>query len=164
MLLRRAAVADSSTLADAWYAMLAEDELVRPDARPDWRSLLTAEFHRGIETGSQVWFVIAADDRIVATGGAFVRRDPIFTALLGVQATIGGVYTEPAFRRRGCARRIVRALLEYGRGDGWDNVRLRASRQGRPLYEGFGFVPGDEMVPSWDAYASVAPDTPLETP
>jgi GNAT superfamily N-acetyltransferase len=55
------------------------------------------------------------------------------------------VYTEPEFRRRGLARRLMEALLEWCRADGFVTVSLHASADGRPLYELLGFQPTNEM-------------------
>ncbi len=158
MLLRPALATEAPILADCWYAMLDEERLLSPEPHPAWRELLAGDFAAGIAAGGQVWYVVEAEEGIVACGGAFVRRDAVFTALMGVQATLGGIYTQPAFRRRGYARAIVRALLTFGRSDGWEHVRLRASAMGRPLYEQLGFVAGDEMVLPHDAFAALVHD------
>ena len=144
--LRLATPDDVEILADAWYAMLEEDGLLAPRVDPQWRSYITADFRTGISLGSQLWVVAEADGRIVATGGAFFRGGRSSLALTGLTATLAGVYTFPEHRRRGFARAIVSRLIELSRTRGCRMIRLRASEQGRPLYEQLGFVPGDEMV------------------
>ena len=55
------------------------------------------------------------------------------------------VYTEPAHRRRGIARRLMNTLIEWCRAEGFGSVALHASQDGRPLYELLGFRPTNEM-------------------
>jgi GNAT superfamily N-acetyltransferase len=61
------------------------------------------------------------------------------------RGNIVNVYTEPEFRRRGLARRLVEAALEWCKKNNIDFVILHASDQGRSLYESLGFQPSNEM-------------------
>jgi GNAT superfamily N-acetyltransferase len=144
--LRLATPDDVEILADAWYAMLEEDRLLAPRVDPQWRSYITSDFRTGISLGTQLWVVGETEGRIAATGAAFFRGGRSSLALTGLSATLAGVYTFPDYRRRGFARAVVGRLIELCRTRGCRTIRLRASDQGRPLYEQFGFVPGDEMV------------------
>jgi GNAT superfamily N-acetyltransferase len=58
---------------------------------------------------------------------------------------IVNVYTEPAHRRRGLARRLMVAMLDWLREQGYGTVSLHASDYGRPLYESLGFAATNEM-------------------
>ncbi len=49
------------------------------------------------------------------------------------------VFTEPEFRRRGIARAVVSAMVDWCRAQGFHSVRLAASEAGRPLYQSLGF-------------------------
>jgi GNAT superfamily N-acetyltransferase len=55
------------------------------------------------------------------------------------------IYTEPEFRGRGIARRVMETIVEWARAEGFRAVSLHASKFGRPLYEGMGFKPTNEM-------------------
>jgi GNAT superfamily N-acetyltransferase len=55
------------------------------------------------------------------------------------------MYTAPRYRGRGVATRIVAALVDRARLDGFARVVLHASRFGRSLYEHLGFEAGSEM-------------------
>jgi GNAT superfamily N-acetyltransferase len=55
------------------------------------------------------------------------------------------MYTDPEFRRRGVARRIVLAMVRWARSRRYRRIYLHASRMGRGVYAGLGFVPGSEM-------------------
>jgi GNAT superfamily N-acetyltransferase len=65
----------------------------------------------------------------------------------GVQAIILNVYCEPGHRRRGLARALMAAMLEWCKRERIAKVVLHASQDGRPLYESLGFVQTNEM--SW---------------
>jgi GNAT superfamily N-acetyltransferase len=62
------------------------------------------------------------------------------TPVVGEQARLLNVYTEPAWRRRGIAERLVREALAWAAARGVGAVTLRASADGRSLYERLGFV------------------------
>jgi GNAT superfamily N-acetyltransferase len=61
------------------------------------------------------------------------------------RATILNMYTDPAFRRQGIARRLMQTMIDWCRSEGFVHVTLHASDKGRPLYEGLGFEPTNEM-------------------
>ncbi|HTP54285.1 MAG TPA: GNAT family N-acetyltransferase [Thermoplasmata archaeon] len=55
------------------------------------------------------------------------------------------MFTEPEFRGRGVATRIVRAQIRWARDRGYARLFLHASEMGRPIYARLGFAPGNEM-------------------
>ncbi|MGH9502542.1 MAG: GNAT family N-acetyltransferase [Terriglobales bacterium] len=61
------------------------------------------------------------------------------------RATILNMYTDPEFRRRGIARRLMQTMIDWCRNEGFVHVTLHASDRGRPLYEGLGFESTNEM-------------------
>ncbi len=63
----------------------------------------------------------------------------------GEQALILNVYCEPEHRRRGLARALMAAMLEWCKRERIAKVVLHASQDGRPLYESLGFVQTNEM-------------------
>jgi GNAT superfamily N-acetyltransferase len=64
---------------------------------------------------------------------------------LGPEAIVLNVYVEPAWRRRGVAGALMRALLSALAARGVRRVVLHASDEGRRLYERLGFLPTNEM-------------------
>ncbi len=83
----------------------------------------------------------ASPHAIVATTTA-VAAGPI--------GAIGNVIVRSDARRRGLARLIVSTALEWMRERGVRYAHLDATKDGRPLYRGLGFV---EVTPSWFAHA-----------
>ena len=63
----------------------------------------------------------------------------------GRRALVQNVYTEPAFRRQGLARRLMATAIAWCRDQGLRSVSLHASDIGRPLYEDLGFRQTNEM-------------------
>jgi GNAT superfamily N-acetyltransferase len=63
----------------------------------------------------------------------------------GAQALIVNVYCEPEHRRRGLARALMKAMLDWCKRERIAKVVLHASQDGRSLYESLGFVQTNEM-------------------
>ena len=63
----------------------------------------------------------------------------------GAQALIANVYCEPEHRRRGLARALMAAMLDWCKCARMAKVVLHASPDGHPLYESLGFVQTNEM-------------------
>lgn len=61
------------------------------------------------------------------------------TLRLGDDVSVQYVATDPAFRRRGLASRVLRAALSDARADGLQTATLQASADGRGVYERLGF-------------------------
>ena len=61
------------------------------------------------------------------------------------EKTLRALYVRPEWRRRGIARRIMQALIDWLPGTDVVRLVLHASDEGRPLYEQMGFVPTNEM-------------------
>jgi GNAT superfamily N-acetyltransferase len=53
---------------------------------------------------------------------------------------IQGMATDPAFRRRGYAKAVMGALLDWYRAKGVRRIDLHATSDGEPIYRGFGFT------------------------
>jgi ribosomal protein S18 acetylase RimI-like enzyme len=86
--------------------------------------------------------IAAIDDPRVRTHG--LRADGEWacvavTLRLGEDVSVQYVATEPAFRRRGLAGRLLGAALADARADGLRTATLQASPDGRGVYERLGF-------------------------
>ena len=88
------------------------------------------------------------DDGVQAAAGAGLWLMPWapgpYTAE-AQRAYILNVYTEAAYRGRGCARFLVQALVAECERLGCPSVSLHASLDGRYIYDKLGFVPTNEM-------------------
>lgn len=68
------------------------------------------------------------------------QRIPSPTNPSGVTAYLSSFSTDPRWRRRGMARRVLQLMLDRLLQDGVERVELHATADGLPLYRSFGFV------------------------
>ena len=110
-------------------------------------------FREAIANGQYCgWLAVTPAGEVVASGGAVVDEHPPGpTNASGRIAYIMNVYTQPAYRRRGLARRIMLEILAWVRATGLSRVALHASEDGRSLYTGLGFQPSNEMRADLDS-------------
>jgi GNAT superfamily N-acetyltransferase len=86
------------------------------------------------------WVAETGEDEVVAGGGLTVLPWPPGPSYPGGRvAFVYNVYTEPAHRGRGLARRIMETMHTWCRAEGIESVALNASRAGQPLYETMGY-------------------------
>ena len=85
-----------------------------------------------IETGGAV----AASASISLFESVPIPLDPNYKI-----AFMHSVYTEPRFRRRGFAGKLVATIQTYCSEKGINRIDLTASDAGRPLYDSLGFRP-----------------------
>lgn len=107
----------------------------------------TPLLRRGLGDGSyRGWLVEASFGGVVAGGGVVILefhshpRDP-----RPRRAWVVNMFTEPEHRRRGLARMLMAAAVEWCRAEGMRFLYLHASEDGRPLYGSLGFTPTNEM-------------------
>lgn len=93
------------------------------------------------------WLAQTSEGCIVAGGGLIVHEWPSrpIAPAQPRRAYILNVYTEPDYRGRGLARRIMTEIVAWCRAQGFNSVSLHASAFGRSLYESMGFEQTNEM-------------------
>ncbi len=97
-------------------------------------------------------FVCEADGRVVSCGAGWVEEHlPSPTQLDGRRGHIASMSTEPAFRRRGHGRLVIAALMGWFAAYDVGRVDLRATPDGRALYEEFGFRELGGATMAWTA-------------
>ncbi|MGP8159054.1 MAG: GNAT family N-acetyltransferase [Thermoplasmata archaeon] len=144
---RRVTIADLPLLVDHRHRMWSdiatrsEREITEHDARfRRWaRSLLA----NGELIG---WVAESPTGSVIGSGCVWFHPDqprPGIPSL--VSPYILSMYTEPAWRGRGTATRIVRELVRDCRQAGYPNVELHGSRFGRRIYGRLGFERTWEM-------------------
>ena len=142
---RTATIADLATVLRHRHAMFADMGCPEPSlAAMDEQAL--PYFARAFEDATYHHWFIDADDKVVAGAGVSVNpfypgpRDP-----RPQRAWIVNVYTEPDYRKRGMAARLVKTVINWCRQNGIRVVYLHASDSGLPLYRRLGFVSSNEM-------------------
>ena len=116
-------------------------------ADPSWRETCAAVFKEKLDDERARILVV---DGAAGTGGAGgLAACAVGTGELrlpsphlprGLVGNVLGVVTDPAYRRRGHSRALVRELLDWFHATGVDRVDLHASREGEPLYRDLGFT------------------------
>ena len=76
----------------------------------------------------------------------YMELMPTFSHPSGKRAHLMNVYTNPALRRQGIARRMVSMLIERAWNRGATEISLDATEAGRPLYRALGFRDSGECM------------------
>lgn len=91
------------------------------------------------------WFAMAGEEVAAGLGMMTVDWPPHPLHLEPARGYILNVYTEPAHRRHGLARRLTDRALEESKQRGLHVLFLHATEQGRYVYEQAGFRSTNEM-------------------
>jgi len=109
-------------------------------------SLSSAYLSTAMADGSFRAWLAADGTRVVAGGAVIISPWPAHPYDLECRrATILNVYTDPEYRRRGIARKLMQTIIAWCQHEGFARVTLHASDDGRHLYESLGFEPSNEM-------------------
>jgi GNAT superfamily N-acetyltransferase len=145
--IRRASADDLTTLVDQrrgmFYDMGYRDDLALDSMAARFRPWLLAQMNAGEYLA---WLVTAPDGSIAAGTGLWLMDWP--PHMIGAGARRGNilnVYTVEQFRRRGLARQLMEAAIQWCRENRVDTIILHASSEGRALYESMGFAATNEM-------------------
>jgi len=145
--IRRATVEDAPVIARHRAAMFRDMGDASGDdvARIESASILY--LRRMISERRFLGWLAERQGEVVAGGGLVVSQLLPRPGAVegGEQALILNVYCEPEHRRRGLARALMAAMLEWCKRERIAKVVLHASQDGRPLYESLGFVQTNEM-------------------
>ena len=86
-------------------------------------------------------YVIRDGRTIVSCAFLLIVEKPMSPAFInGKTGIVLNVYTCPLYRRRGCAKMIMEALLSEARGAEISVIELKATEDGYPLYRSVGFT------------------------
>jgi GNAT superfamily N-acetyltransferase len=145
--IRRGTPEDIPAITRHRLGMMLEMGLATPDQcaayDPDFRAFAQRELFAG---NFNSFLAATSTGQVVGGGVVYVVPWPGNPAdRLQKRAFILNVFTETEFRRRGIARAVVGAMLDWCRTQGFLSVRLLASDAGRPLYQSLGFLPTNEM-------------------
>ena len=145
--LRRASTSDEDTLVahrrEMFRDMGYHDQTALDSMSAKFRPWLLARMNSG---DYLAWLVVSPDGQVAAGGGLWLMDWPPHMVGRGApRGNILNVYTAPEFRRRGLARGLMEATLQWCRENGVDTVILHASVDGRTLYESMGFEATSEM-------------------
>ena len=145
--IRKATVEDISIIVHHRKGMFTDmgvdDQALIEAMEAPFRAWVSERFQNGQYHG---WLAVGADGEVIAGAGLLLYDwIPSPLAPQPSRGYILNVYTEPAQRRQGIARRLVEEILTDCRARGLHTVVLHASAQGRPIYEALGFELTNEM-------------------
>ena len=136
--LRRAAVSDAHDLTR--LRALMHDAMGADTSDPLWWRVTEEAFARRLAGEGFVAFVVEVEGRVVSSGAGWLEEHlPSPTQLDGRRGHIASMSTEPSARRQGFGELVFTALMGWFTDQGVTRVDLRATEDGRPLYERFGF-------------------------
>ena len=99
-----------------------------------------------IEGNYHAWFYEDSGGQVAAGGGVIlVEYHPSPMDPRPRRPWVVNVYVEQPWRRRGLARKLMDAMIEWTRAEGYAHLLLHSSNDGRPLYESLGFAQTNEM-------------------
>ena len=95
---------------------------------------------RHLADGTFVSWLALDGEKIIGTSGmSFVEKPPYFNCPSGRIGLLSSMYTDPAYRRKGIAKELLRRVTEEARAYGCGTVQITASDMGVLLYTAFGF-------------------------
>ena len=155
--LRRATVADAADLARLRAHMLTA--MGRETDVPGWAQACEAALvRRLVEPERFAAWVVEVDGRPVSSGVGWLEEHlPSPGALDGRRGHIASMSTDPAHRRRGYGRLVLGALMGWFASLDVPRVDLRATGDGRPLYEELGFRELGGATMAWTAATAAEP-------
>jgi GNAT superfamily N-acetyltransferase len=148
VLVRPARTTEDDVIAGHFLRMWADLGIPVEALEPDGHRRVLAFIAEAREQLAFAAFVGEAGGAIVASASCQFHRPPypnVFTPEFRRDGYIWGVFVEPAWRRRGLARRLTEATMSHLRGLGCGRAILNASSKGRFLYERMGFQLSNEM-------------------
>lgn len=151
--IRQAAIGDIPSLARHRTAMFRDMGKLAAGREGPLEQKAAAYLQDAMPRGEYLAWVADAGTPPSIVGGAGVQLRAIMPRPregrddleLGPEAIVLNVYVEPAWRRRGVAAALMRALLDDLAARDIRRIVLHASSEGRRLYERLGFVPTNEM-------------------
>jgi GNAT superfamily N-acetyltransferase len=145
--IRAATAADAQTILHHRRSMFLDMGEAAADDLDRMAAMTGPWLARALADGSyRGWLAENNSGRVTGGGGVLLcpwpasPKDPLLR-----RAIILNVYTEPEFRQRGIARRIMVTILGWLKEQGFLSVSLHASDEGRHLYEELGFEATNEM-------------------
>jgi GNAT superfamily N-acetyltransferase len=145
---RRATVADAAIIATHRASMFRDMGELAVAEVPAFEAATEAWIAERMTRGDYLAWLVEYDARVVAGGGVLVSDLWPTPRIRRASRTahVASMYTEREHRRRGLARLVVRAILDWCATNAIELVTLRASAEGQPVYEQLGFTPDPKTM------------------
>jgi GNAT superfamily N-acetyltransferase len=89
---------------------------------------------------NRVWLAEADGEAVACVLLVWWVLPPKFDNFTRKRGFVSSVFTRPAYRRQGIARRLMQMLIASAREEGVGRLILWSSEMGRPLYQQLGFT------------------------
>ena len=107
----------------------------------DLRPALRDNYMRHMKDGTFVSWIAEDEGKIIGTSGmSFVEKPPYFGCPSGKMGLLSGMFTNPAYRRKGIAKELLHRVVEEAKNYGCGTVQITASNMGVKLYTAYGFT------------------------
>jgi len=130
-----------------WIAMRRELGMPDADLAPDWEARSVTYFRRRHGADELRWFFADSGGVVVASAAGFLLDG--YPSEICTNRRVGyvaGVFVDPRYRRRGVARAVTEAAVDWLWQVGCRAIRLHAAQNARAIYEAMGFEAGNEMI------------------
>ncbi len=141
MIVENAEIADIDLLTELRIAYLKEDygKLDEEDIRKIRRDL--PDYFKKNLNENIFCYLIRNEESVIACAFLLVIEKPMSPAFItGRTGTVLNVYTNPAYRHRGYAKKIMNKLLSDAMEKNLSFVELKATEDGYHLYKSVGFT------------------------
>lgn len=141
MIVENAEIGDIDSLTDLRIAYLKEDygKLDEEDISKIRRDL--PDYFKKNLNENIFCYLIRDEESVIACAFLLVIEKPMSPAFItGKTGTVLNVYTNPAYRHRGCAKKIMNKLLSDAMEKNLSFVELKATEDGYHLYKSVGFT------------------------
>lgn len=113
----------------------------------DLRPHLESYYKRHLAEGTFVSWLAVDNGRIIGTSGmSIVEKPPYFSCPSGKLGLLSSMFTDPEYRRRGIAKKLLSMVVEEARSAGCGAVHITASDMGVLLYTDFGFKKNNNFM------------------
>ena len=146
LVIQRANADDAARLTEHRRLMFTEEFSGSLDKLPESLPLFTDWVRERLASGEYIGLMALDGDLLAASAGLWKMPFPPGPLnQVPARAYILNVYTDPAYRRQGLARKLVSQLLDEARSQRLYIVELHASSAGRPIYTALGFKDTNQM-------------------
>jgi predicted GNAT family acetyltransferase len=140
IILRKATLDDIPALIRLRIDFLTDGRSLSHDEESEIKSQLEKYFAKHIPAKTFVGIFAETDGQIVSAAYLAVAEKPANTSFLtGITGTILNVYTYPDYRKKGIATKVIAKIIEEARHIGISHIDLKATPEGKHLYEKMGF-------------------------
>ena len=148
VMIKAATPADVEILVELRLEMRRErEEVPLQVSEAEFEAALRRFFTETIAAGTFVSFIAWDGETAVACSGLSLElQPPSYGNVSGRVGYVTNMYTRPAYRGQGLARKLLDALKDYAEKAGCGKMELNASDAGYPVYKKYGFKDVDGQM------------------